>query len=206
MEDAIGTPVESSGTSHVTRVEAPTVPLYYSLGWNSNYFDNALQLRYGANVTSPAKGKTLFMLSGGQKWRSDTWRIYVDVLYQRSDIDYLGAIRGATATPGAMVENVEYFTLLGELNYRFQPRWNILLKCFYNNFSVYKKNSHVDSGNCLTSWNYQGGLEFYPMKDDNLHLFLIATLKKFSEPEIKQIITPANSFRVSAGFIYRIGI
>jgi hypothetical protein len=206
LEEAIGTPVESSGTSHVTLVEAPTVPLYYSLGWNSNYFDNALQLRYGANVTSPAKGKTLFMLSGGQKWRSDTWRIYVDVLYQRSDIDYLGAIRGATATPGAMVENVEYFTLLGELNYRFQPQWNILLKCFYNNFSVYKKNSHVNSGNCLTSWNYQGGLEFYPMKDDNLHLFLIATLKKFSEPEIKQIITPANSFRVSAGFIYRLPV
>jgi hypothetical protein len=206
VEDAIGTPVESSGTSHVMRVEAPTVPLYYSLGWNSNYFDNALQLRYGANVTSPAKGKTLFMLSGGQKWRSDTWRIYVDVLYQRSDIDYLGAIRGATATPGAMVENVEYFTLLGELNYRFQPRWNILLKCFYNNFSVYEKNSHVDSGNCLTSWNYQGGLEFYPMKDDNLHLFLTATLKKFSKPEVKQIITPTNSFRVSAGFIYRIPV
>lgn len=80
------------------------------------------------------------------------------------------------------------------------------MKCFYNNFSVYKKNSHVDSGNCLTSWNYQGGLEFYPMKDDNLHLFLIATLKKFSEPEIKQIITPANSFRVSAGFIYRLPV
>lgn len=206
VEEAVGIPVESITASSTTRVEAPAVPLYYSLGWNSNYFDNALQLRYGANVTSPAKGKTLFMLSGGQKWRSGPFRIYIDALYQRSDIDYLGAIRGATATPGVMVENVEYFTLLGELNYRFQPRWNILLKCFYNNFSVYKKNSHVESGNCLTSWNYQGGLELYPMKDDNLHLFLTATLKQFNEPEVKQIITPVNSFRVSAGFIYRIPV
>jgi hypothetical protein len=44
------------------------------------------------------------------------------------------------------------------------------------------------------------------MKDDNLHLFLIATFKNYLEPAVAQVIAPDDSFRISAGFIYRIPI
>jgi hypothetical protein len=44
------------------------------------------------------------------------------------------------------------------------------------------------------------------MKDDNLHLFLTATFKNYLEPAVTQVATPDNSFRVSAGFVYRIPI
>ena len=207
VNNRMGTWREAIGTPQIgSQLEAPTLPLYYSLGWNSNYLDNALQLRYAANITSPAKGKTLVMVSGGQMWQSGPFNIYIDAFYQHSEIDYLGGIRNLTISPENVVENVNYFSLLGELNYRIQPQWNILLKCFYNNFSTYKSSIFLDKGNCLTSWNYQGGIEFYPMKDDNLHLFLIATFKNYLEPAVAQVIAPDDSFRISAGFIYRIPI
>jgi hypothetical protein len=207
VNNRMGTWREAIGTPQIgSQLEAPTLPLYYSLGWNSNYLDNALQLRYAANITSPAKGKTLVMVSGGQMWQSGPFNIYIDAFFQHSEIDYLGGIRNLTISPQNVVENVNYFSLLGEANYRFQPQWNILLKCFYNNFSTYKSSVFLDKGNCLTSWNYQGGIEFYPMKDDNLHLFLIATFKNYLEPAVAQVITPDDSFRISAGFIYRIPV
>ena len=207
VNNRMGTWREAIGTPQIgSQLEAPTLPLYYSLGWNSNYLDNALQLRYAANITSPAKGKTLVMVSGGQMWQSGPFNIYIDAFFQHSEIDYLGGIRNLTISPQNVVENVNYFSLLGEANYRIQPQWNILLKCFYNNFSTYKSSIFLDKGNCLTSWNYQGGIEFYPMKDDNLHLFLIATFKNYLEPAVAQVITPDDSFRISAGFIYRIPI
>jgi len=207
LNNRMGTWREAIGTLQVgLQLEPPTLPLYYSLGWNSNYLDNALQLRYAANITSPAKGKTLVMVSGGQMWQSGPFNIYIDAFFQHSEIDYLGGIRNLTISPENVVENVNYFSLLGELNYRIQPRWNILLKYFYNNFSTYKSSIFLDKGNCLTSWNYQGGIEFYPMKDDNLHLFLIATFKNYRDPAVAQITAPDNSFRISAGFIYRISV
>ncbi|MGI6047385.1 MAG: porin [Petrimonas sp.] len=207
LNNRMGTWEEAVGNlQQGVNLEAPTVPLYYSLGWNSNYFDNALQLRYGLNVTSPAKDKKLIMMSGGQKWESGPFSIYIDAFYQRSEVDFLGGIRSITTNPKNVVEYVDYFSLLGELNYRFQPKWNIFLKCFYNNYSTYQSTSYLDEGNCLTSWNYQAGIEYYPMEDDNLHVFLTSTYKDYQKASVSQIITPNNSFRLSAGFIYRLPV
>ncbi len=189
-----------------SELEAPTLPVYYSIGWNSNYFDNALQLRYAVNYTQPAKGKNLFMVSGGQMWQSGPFNIYIDAMYQRSEVDYLGAIRNLTPVSQAIAEYVDYFTLSGEMNYRFTPKWNILLKSFYNNYSTYKASDFLEKGNCLTSMNYQAGLEYYPMKDDNLHLFLTTTLKTYRQPTINNITRPDNTFRLSAGFVYRLPV
>ncbi|HHT23522.1 MAG TPA: hypothetical protein GXZ87_09495 [Bacteroidales bacterium] len=208
LNNRMGSWEEAVGKPRIgMQLEAPTLPLYYSLGWNSNYFDDALQLRYAINTTSPAKDKTLFMVSGGQKYESGPFSIYIDAFYQHSEIDYLGGIRDLTLfNSDRVVENVNYFSLLGEMNYRFTPKWNIMLKCFYNNFSTYKSSSYLDEGNCLTSWNYQAGIEYYPMKDDNLHLFLISTFKNHLEPAVTKVKTPDNSLRISAGFIYRIPV
>ncbi len=159
VNNRMGTWREAIGIPQTAlQLEPPVLPLYYSLGWNSSYLDNALQLRYAANITSPAKGKTLIMVSGGQMWQSGPFTIYIDAFYQHSEIDFLGGIRSLTARPQNVVENVNYFSLLGEANYRFQPQWNILLKCFYNNFSTYEPSGSLDKGNCLTSWNYQAGV------------------------------------------------
>lgn len=199
-EDAVGLP------QYGLMLEKPATPFYFSLGWNSSYFNEALQLRYAVNYTSPAKGKSLFMISGGQKWQSRKFSIYVDALYQLSDIDYLGGIRKLTSTPENMVEHVSYFTLLTELNWRFNPKWNLLMKGYYDSFSTTAATNFLFEGSCLTSLNGQAGIEFYPMKDDNLHLFFVTTLKNYLKPEVIGVTKPENSFRVSLGVTYRIPV
>lgn len=99
-----------------------------------------------------------------------------------------------------------YLTFVSEVNYRFLPKWNIHLKGFYDRASVYKKNGAFEEGNYLSSWGYQGGMEFFPMGDRNMHLFLNATGKTYKDIHIKNMASPKDQFRISAGFVYRLPI
>lgn len=201
MEEAFGQIPEG--------VERPFAPLYYSLAWNSNYSDNKLQLRYAATAGELAKGKWVFMISGGQMVNLEKFNIYLDILYHRSAIDHLGVIRKmATTEEGAVWEgiarSVEYLTFVSEANYRFRPKWNIHLKAFYDRASVYKENDMFRKGNYLSSWGYQGGIEFFPMADSNLHLFLNATGKTYKNIKKENFMNQEDQFRVSLGFVYRL--
>lgn len=105
-----------------------------------------------------------------------------------------------------IARSVEYLTLVSEANYRFLPKWNIHLKGFYDRASIYKENEVFSKGNYLSSWGYQGGIEFFPMTDDNLHLFLNATGKVYKDIRKENIVNPKDQFRVSFGFVYRLPI
>lgn len=192
-------------------VERPWAPLYYSLAWNSHYADNRLQLRYAATAGELMKGKWVFMISGGQQVDIGKFSAFLDILYHRSAIDHLGVIRrmmtdGEGNAWDGIAESVEYLTLVSEVNYRFLPRWNIHLKGFYDRASVYKKKDIFEEGNYLSSWGYQGGIEFFPMADRNMHLFLNATGKTYKDIHIKNRITPKDQFRISLGFVYRLPV
>lgn len=203
MEEAFGQIPEG--------VKRPYAPLYYSLAWNSNYADNKVRLRYAATTGELAEGKWVFMISGGQMVDLGKMNIFLDVLYHRSGIDHLGVIR-KMATDGngsawdGIARSVEYLTLVSEANYRFLPKWNIRVKGFYDRASVYKENEVFSKGNYLSSWGYQGGIEFFPMADDNLHLFLNATGKVYKDIRKENIVNPEDQFRVSLGFAYRLPI
>lgn len=203
MEEAFGQIPEG--------VERPYAPLYYSLAWNSNYADNKVRLRYAATTGELAEGKWVFMISGGQMVDLGKVNVFLDVLYHRSGIDHLGVIRRmATDDNGSawngIARSVEYLTLVSEANYRFLPKWNIHLKGFYDRASIYKENEVFSKGNYLSSWGYQGGIEFFPMTDDNLHLFLNATGKVYKDIRKENIVNPKDQFRVSFGFVYRLPI
>ena len=80
------------------------------------------------------------------------------------------------------------------------------MKGYYDRASVYEDNGPFQSGTWLSAWDYQGGIEFYPMTDDNLHIFANALGKTFREVDIPSVAVPADRFRVSVGFIYRIPV
>lgn len=192
-------------------IERPFAPLYYSLAWNSNYSDNRLQLRYAATAGELAKGKWVFMISGGQMLNIGKFNIFLDILYHRSAIDHLGVIRNmATTADGeawdGIARSVEYLTFVSEANYRFRPKWNIHLKGFYDRASVYKESGMFAKGNYLSSWGYQGGIEYFPMADNNLHLFLNATGKVFKDVSKKNVLNKEDQFRVSLGVVYRLPV
>lgn len=201
MEEAFGLIPEG--------IERPFAPLHYSLAWNSNYCGNKVQLRYAATAGELVKGKWVFMVGGGQMLNLEKFNIYLDILYHRSAIDHLGVIRKMPMDEqgmawGGIARSVEYLTFVSEANYRFLPKWNIHLKGFYDRASVYKENGMFSKGNYLSSWGYQGGIEFFPMADSNLHLFLNATGKTYKNIRKENIMNPEDQFRVSLGFVYRL--
>lgn len=203
MEEAFGRIPEG--------IERPFAPLYYSLAWNSNYSDNKVQLRYAATAGELAKGKWVFMVSGGQMANFGKVNIFLDILYHRSAIDHLGVIRKmATNADGTawdgIARSVEYLTFVSEANYRFLPKWNIHLKGFYDRASVYKENGIFSKGNYLSSWGYQGGIEFFPMADSNLHLFLNTTGKIYKNIQKENRMNQEDQFRVSLGVVYRLPV
>lgn len=192
-------------------IERPFAPLYYSLAWNSHYSDGKVQLRYAATAGELAKGKWVFMIGGGQMVDLGKFNLFLDVLYHRSAIDHLGVIRrmgiqeDGEAWDG-IARSVEYLTLVSEANYRFLPKWNIHLKGFYDRASVYRENGIFTKGNYLSAWGYQGGIEFFPMADSNLHLFLNATGKVYKDMQVKNRVKQEDQFRVSLGFVYRLPV
>ena len=92
------------------------------------------------------------------------------------------------------------------VNYRFAPKWNLFAKGMYETASVYKSSDEVEKGKYRTAWGYQGGLEFYPMADDNLHIFLTAIGKKYNLSERAKALDASldDTARLSIGFIYRL--
>ncbi len=76
----------------------------------------------------------------------------------------------------------------------------------YETASVYKTNNLFESGKYRTSWGYQGGVEFYPLGDDNLHLFITGTGRAYSLTERAKALDASveNTGRLSIGFIYKI--
>lgn len=72
--------------------------------------------------------------------------------------------------------------------------------------SIYKAYDAYEKGKYRTAWGYQGGLEFYPMADDNLHIFLTAIGKKYNLSERAKALDASldDTARLSIGFIYRL--
>jgi len=76
----------------------------------------------------------------------------------------------------------------------------------YESASIYKAYDAYEKGKYRTAWGYQGGLEFYPMTDDNLHIFLTAIGKKYNLSERAKALDASldDTARLSIGFIYRL--
>ena len=192
-------------------VEGPGAPLYYAVEWNSHYFDKKLELRYGAAAGEMLKGKWGFMINGGQKLNLGKFNTFLDVLYDHSGVDYLGMIRGMARTEEGMpyagiAQSVQYLSVISESNYRFLPNWNIRVKAFYDHGSVFKSNGMFEKGTYISAWGYQGGIEYYPMADDNLRVYVNVIGKAHKDFHLANMETPRDRVRLSLGFVYRLPV
>ncbi|WP_455637384.1 porin [Parabacteroides sp.] len=172
-------------------------PSFYNIGWNSSYLDEMLSLRYSVTAGQQAKGKWMWMAWAGQQIEAGKFLGYFDVMYTRGEADPLGLLE---------VQFTDYLSLVTRLNYRFHPKWNIFAKGTYETASVYKTNDIYESGKYRSAWGYKGGVEFYPMADDNLHLFLTASGRAYSLTEKAKAldVSTENTARLSVGFVYKI--
>ena len=193
----------------------PRVPLFYTLNWNGNFLDELIHLRYSVSAAEQAQGKYMYSVFTGQSIEAGPVYAYFDVMYSRGKLDPLGLLTELTQPevsgeeepePPVRMQNIDYLSLVGEIQYRFHPKWQLFAKGMYESASIYKAYDAYEKGKYRTAWGYQGGLEFYPMADDNLHIFLTAIGKKYNLSERAKALDASldDTARLSIGFIYRL--
>lgn len=187
-------------------------PSFYNIGWNSSYLDELLSLRYSVTAGQQAKGEWMWMAWAGQQVECGKFLGYLDVMYTRGTSDPVGVLaeqfEPEEEGTGAWIANTGYLSLVARLNYSIHPKWNLFAKGMYETASVYQANGPYESGKYRTAWGYQGGVEFYPMGDDNLHLFLSGTGRTYHLTERAKALDAfsENTGRLSVGFVYKIPI
>ncbi len=198
----------------------PKVPLYYTLNWNSSYFDEQVNLRYSASAAEQAKGRYMYAFFAGQNFDAAPWYAYFDVMYMRGALDPLGLLTELKETAFDKEDEEEpeeavpvrlqhgaYLSLVAEAKYRFHPKWQCFAKGMYETASLYRADGTYEKGRYRTAWGYQGGIEFYPMADDNLRLFLLASGRTYRLTQRTAAlgnIPLESTARIAIGFVYQI--
>lgn len=154
--------------------EKAKLPMVYTVNWNGNFGD-FYKTRWSASFMNETVGEHMWYFALGNEFNfSPKFGMYFDWLYSIEGVDRKGIITGIVGgdNPARNTSKVDYMSFLLHLNYRFLPKWNLFLKGMYETAGVYKSHDGIEKGNYRTSWGYIGGIEYYPLKDRNLHFFL----------------------------------
>lgn len=190
-------------------LEATKLPLVYTLNWNGNFMD-VFKTRWSASIMNETKGEKMYYYALGNEFNfSPKWHAYFDWMYSREGVDRKGIITNILgADLGHNAFNAEYMAYVLHVNYRFAPKWNLFAKGMYETASVSKATEDVEKGKYRTSWGYIGGVEYYPMKDDNLHFFLTYVGRSYNYTGKAKALGNENynTNRVSLGFIWQMPV
>ena len=146
-------------------VEASKFPLLASACWMGWFADGTINLQYSASAGQLAKGKNIYYLMCGNIYEKGPVLAYLDVLYQRSGLDNQYRITSLSSLP-SLAQNVQYLTVIGNVDYRFSPKWNGYIKGAFETAGVYEKNGLYAEGRMMTAWNAQACIEWFPFTED----------------------------------------
>ena len=153
------------GYSLHDEIEPSKLPLLASVCWMGWFADGAINLQYSASAGQLAKGKNIYYLMCGNIYEKGPVLAYLDVLYQRSGLDNQHRISSLSATPFP-AQNVQYLTIIGNVDYRFSPKWNGYIKGAFETAGIYEKNGLYEEGRMMTAWNAQACIEWFPFTED----------------------------------------
>ena len=148
-----------AGTAHTK------FPLLATANWTGWFADGAVNLQYSASAGQLAQGKNIYYLMCGNIYQKGPILAYLDVLYQRSGLDNQHRVSSLSAVP-AVAQNVQYLTVIGNVDYRFHPKWNGYLKGAYETAGIYEANGPFAEGRMMTAWNAQACLEWFPFEEE----------------------------------------
>ena len=196
-------------------------PLTFIVNWNGNFFDNRLQTRWAWGVQQLAKGKTARLLTLGQQLNTPRLQWYLDYYGGWYDMDHLRyvnsdlsdwlqlpanedsqlAILAADSEDGVspVMSNVRYHSLVTKANWQFAPQWNIMLKGTYETVSAPRFH---DFNNYRKAYVYAASLEYYPVKHQNLRVFL-AYMGHTVDYSDRCGLKDKTTNRIELGFMYR---
>lgn len=194
------------------RKQSAKAPLTSVLNWNGYFADRSINLRYGIGSGQLAQNAGILYLTAGHVYEKGPIVAYVDFMYSREGIDSKGLLSEMTATwdTPQTLKHVEYMTAIADFDYRFHRNWNIYIKGAYETGRIYKENCGLEKGKYRTSWNIQSSLEYYPLHNSELKLYLHLLYKGYLTSELSRKFSPDfelnNTQRVSMGFVYKIPV
>lgn len=192
-------------------VEKTRVPMLATVNWNGLFFDQALELRYAASWGQLAKKKNLYYLTAGNILKTGPVTAYIDLMYSREGIDSKGLISTLANDElytSATAQNATYFTTIANLDYRIHPNWNVYIKGAYETFGIYESNGYYRKGLYNRTWNAQACVEYFPMRNSELLIFLHFLYKGnvlVSNGRALGAIAPDRQ-RISLGLVYSIPV
>ena len=189
-------------------VEPSKFPLLASACWMGWFADGALNLQYSASAGQLAKGKNIYYLMCGNIYEKGPILAYLDVLYQRSGLDNQHRISSLAPVP-SVAQNIQYLTVIGNVDYRFHPKWNGYLKGAYETAGIYEDNGPFVTGRMLNAWNAQACLEWFPFEEDKgFKVFAHYVYKGFELTENAKALgaTKPHTQRISLGIQYIIPV
>ena len=189
-------------------VEPSKFPLLASACWMGWFADGALNLQYSASAGQLAKGKNIYYLMCGNVYEKGPILAYLDVLYQRSGLDNQHRISSLSPVP-SVAQNIQYLTVIGNVDYRFHPKWNGYLKGAYETAGIYEDNGPFVKGRMMNAWNAQACLEWFPFEEDKgFKVFAHYVYKGFELTENAKALgaTKPHTQRISLGIQYIIPV
>ena len=189
-------------------IEPSKFPLLASACWMGWFADGAVNLQYSASAGQLAKGKNIYYLMCGNVYEKGPVLAYLDVLYQRSGLDNQHRISSLSPIP-TVAQNVQYLTVIGNVDYRFHPKWNGYLKGAYETAGIYEENGPFAKGRMMTAWNAQACLEWFPFEEDKgFKVFAHYVYKGFNLTDSAVAIgaTKPHTQRISLGIQYIIPV
>ncbi len=184
-------------------------PLAFIANWNGNFFDNKLQTRWSWGIQNEAHHKYARMILLGQQLNLPRLQWYVDYMTSSEGLDRLRiasddaqGIMELAGIENGYLSDVRYHSLVTKLNWQFIPKWNLMLKGAYETIDV-KNFDMLDK--YRKSYSYIASLEYYPIKKQNLRIFL-AYLGKHIDYSERCGLADYNTNRIELGMMYRMKI
>lgn len=206
-----GSPNEQFMYGLPENVETSKVPVMGTLNWDGHFIDRAMQLRYSLSYGQLAKGKNIFYFTCGNVWDKKPFLGYIDFMYSREGLDSKGLISELTTGRNGgpvTVQNVDYFTVIGNLDYRVTPHLNLYAKGVYEISNVYKSTEEFAAGNYRRVWNAQLCAEYYPMENSELLVYLHVLYKNVHLTDRARAWGAGNydRQRISLGLVYTLPV
>lgn len=188
------------------------VPMIATINWDGYFCDRALNLRYSASASQLAKDRYLYYLTAGNVWERGPVLAYLDLMYSREGIDSKGLISELPVTDEGesriTAQYAQYFATIANFDYRIHPNWNVYVKGAYETGGIYKSNNMYQKGTYRKTWNAQACVEYFPMKNSELLIFLHFLYKKHKMTENASRLGAHTSTtqRISLGLVYTIPV
>ena len=187
--------------------EQSNVPLVYTVNWNGS-FGGVFNTRWSYSIMSQAKGYESYYLALGNELNLDKFNAFFDVMYMREGIDREGIVTGIVGpkSNGGHLNDAEYLSFVLKAQYRFSPKWNAFVQGMLENEGLSKGNGIIEDGKYRTAYGYLAGIEFYPLKESNLHFFLTYVGRHYSYTDRAKVYgaDDYSTNRVSLGYIWQL--